>query len=64
MSTIHVGHYRHMEPTYLALEQWAQQQGLELSGDSLEEYIAGATMTNREENYVTRIYLPLKNSRI
>ncbi len=64
VSTIHVGHYRHMEPTYLALEQWAQQQGLELSGDSLEEYIAGATMTNREENYVTRIYLPLKNSRI
>jgi len=61
-STIHVGHYRYMEPTYFALEKWAQQQGLELSGDSLEEYIAGATMTNREENYVTRIYLPLKGS--
>jgi len=64
VSTIHVGHYRHMEPTYLALEKWACQQGVELSGESVEEYIAGATMTNREENYVTRLYLPLKGSSV
>jgi DNA-binding transcriptional MerR regulator len=64
VSAIHVGHYRFMEPAYRALEQWADQQGLELHGVSIEEYIAGATMTNNEDNYVTRIYLPLKGSKI
>ncbi|MDL2264325.1 MerR family transcriptional regulator [Synergistaceae bacterium OttesenSCG-928-I11] len=62
VSGIHIGHYRHMKPTYTALERFAEQRGLALSGAALEEYIAGATMTSNEENYVTRIYLPLAGS--
>jgi effector-binding domain-containing protein len=64
VSTIHVGHYSQMEPAYHELEQWAHRQGIELRGVSIEEYLVGATMTNNEDNYVTRIYLPLAGSEI
>ncbi len=64
VSAIHVGHYRYLEPVYRDLQKWAEQQGYELENCSMEEYISGATMTNKEENYVTRIYIPLKGSMI
>lgn len=64
VSSIFVGHYRFMQPQYEAMEQWAAMHDYELSGEAIEEYIAGATMTNNADNYVTRIYLPLKGSQI
>ena len=60
VSSVFIGHYRNMQPHYLAMEQWAEEHGYQLSGASLEEYLVGATMTNREEDYVTRLYLPLQ----
>ena len=62
VSAIHIGDYHLMKTVYLQLENWAAQQGLELSGTAVEEYIAGPTMTTKKEYYVTRIYLPLKGS--
>lgn len=62
VSGMFIGHYRDMRPSYIALENWARENRVELSGASLEEYLIGATMTNRSDEYVTRIYLPLKGS--
>lgn len=59
VSCIHVGHYRHMKSSYLALEEWAAKKGIRLSEKSVEEYLIGATMTNNSNDYVTRIYIPL-----
>jgi DNA-binding transcriptional MerR regulator len=64
VSGIHVGHYRNMKPVYQAMESWAVGQGLRLSGDAVEEYIAGTTHTDSESNYVTRLLLTLHGSEI
>lgn len=55
----HIGPYRYTEKVYKELEQWAIKQGYSVSGVSFQEIIVGRTMTNKEENYVTKIYLPL-----
>ncbi len=60
VSSVFVGQYQHMAPRYFAMDQWARERGYRLAGDRLEEYIAGAAVTSREENYVTRLYLPLE----
>lgn len=56
---VHVGHYRHMRATYASIEDWAKEHGISLNGESIEEYIIGATHTKNETNYITRIFLPL-----
>lgn len=56
---IHIGHYRHMHTTYVAMEAWGKDHNLNLNGASIEEYIIGATHTSNETNYITRIFLPL-----
>ena len=60
VSGIFIGPYRDMEPFYRELEQYALQNGLVLTGTSVEEYLVGATMTDDPNNYVTRIYLPIR----
>lgn len=64
LTSIFVGHYRYMRRQYEAMEEWAVNNGYELSNVSLEEYIVGAAMTDIEKNYVTRLYIPLKGSEI
>ena len=64
VSTLYFGHYRHMKECYLSLEKWAEERNIKLSGQSLEEYIVGATMTENSNNYITRIYLPLQGYRL
>ncbi len=64
VSCVFTGHYKHMEGPYLAMECWAQNQGIELSGVSVEEYLIGATMTQNSDDYVTRLYLPVKGSEV
>jgi effector-binding domain-containing protein len=59
VSTVHVGHYRHMRPVYLHLQRWAREHGYQLADYSIEEYLCGVTMTSIPEEFVTRIYLPL-----
>ena len=60
VSAIHVGPYRNMEPCYLRMELWAKENGIRLSGLSLEEYLVNASMTQDSQNYVTRLYLPIE----
>lgn len=59
VSGVFVGPYAEMEPVYHAMLQYAQSQGLTLTGTALEEYLVGVTMTEDPHQYVTRIYLPI-----
>jgi len=55
----HIGHYRNTGKVYMELEKWAVAQGYKVSGVSFQELIVGRTITNRESDFVTKIYLPL-----
>ncbi|MEL7563728.1 MAG: MerR family transcriptional regulator [Dehalobacterium sp.] len=59
-TTIHVGRYADALPGYLALITWIENNDYELAGPAVEEYIIGPNNTDYEENYVTRIILPIK----
>lgn len=61
---IHLGPYREMIHTYEKIIAWAEEKGYALSGDSLEEYIVGESHTKNEDQYVTRLLLPLKGYQI
>ena len=45
--------------TYDALSNWAKGLGHYVSGISYQELIIGRNITDREEEYVTKIYMPL-----
>lgn len=62
VSCLHFGHYRDMMPTYRSIECWAMKNGLELSSASIEEYLVGATNTSNPNDYITKLYIPLKGS--
>lgn len=61
VSCIHIGHYRNMKNSYLAMEEWSARNGIALSEKAVEEYLIGATMTNNSDNYVTRLYVPMRD---
>ena len=61
---MHLGSYRNMIQAYQRMENWAKEKGLELSGDSVEEYIVGVSHTQKEEEFLTRILLPLKGYQV
>ena len=54
------GSYQDMKPRYLEMRQWAEKRGLKLSGASLEEYLVGASLPRKKEDYLTRLILPLE----
>jgi len=60
----HIGHYRQTETVYNELTQWATNAGYFVSGISFQELVVGRTLIDCEENYVTRIYLPLDVEKI
>jgi DNA-binding transcriptional MerR regulator len=60
----HIGHYRDTKVLYDKLYNWVCAQGFEVSGVSFQELIVGRTITDKAENYVTKIYLPLDVSEI
>lgn len=53
------GHYRGLERGYRKMTDWVKAMGHEVSGVSFQELVVGRTITNREENFVTNVYLPL-----
>lgn len=57
--TTHIGHYRHTKKVYERLEAWARSLGYSVSGVSFQELIVSRTLTNHEDNFITKIYLPL-----
>ena len=60
----YVGHYRKMDTVYHELDKWAAVQGHSVSGISFQEFVIGRTITDKENYYITRIYLPLDISKI
>ncbi len=64
VSCLFLGHYRDMKPAYRAMEDWAKENNLELSDCSLEEYLVGATNTSNSDDYITRLYIPLKGAEV
>lgn len=60
VSGIYIGPYKKMKSFYEELERYAYENNIEIQNVSIEEYLVGATMTDNQENYVTRIYIPLK----
>ena len=60
----HVGHYRNTRKVYDDLMRWVTDIGYTASGISFQELIVGRTLTDYEENFVTKIYLPLNVDRI
>ena len=61
---MHVGHYRDIYEGYRRMQQWAENMGHHVSGISFQELLVGRTITNREENFVTNVYLPLNIEKI
>ena len=61
---MHVGPFRKMEALHTRMAEWAAAKGYRVCGISIQEYIVGRTITSDEENFVTRIYLPVDVDRI
>ena len=59
VSAVHVGPFRQMEALHTRMAEWAAAKGHRVCGVSIQEYIVGRTITSDEENFVTRIYLPV-----
>lgn len=62
--TTYVGHYRDMENTHEELSKWATEEGWKVSGISFHEFVIGRTMTDNEDRYITKIYMPLEVTEI
>ena len=62
--TTHVGHYRYTRAAYDELAAWAESIGYHVSGISFQELIIGRSITDEEDNFITKIYLPLNVSAI
>ncbi len=58
-TSMYVGHYRGIREGYLRMKEWAENMGHHVSGVSFQELLVGRTITNRAENFVTNVYLPL-----
>ncbi len=56
---VHVGPYDATEPTYAALLDWIQQQGLEPSGDAWEVYLSDPKVDPDPASWRTEIVQPL-----
>ena len=57
VSCLQIGPYFQLENTYKAMEKWAEEQKLALSGTAIEEYIINPTMTAMADSFVTEIFL-------
>lgn len=60
----YIGPYVNTKHVYEELTEWAQSIGYTVSGVSFQELIVGRFLTDREEDFVTRIYLPLNQKTI
>ena len=62
VSAIHVGAFTDADRIYHAMYAWAEDRGLELEDTSVEEYWINSFVSDKKENYVYRIYIPLRGS--
>ena len=52
------GSYADMGECYASMEKWAEERGLELTGDCMEMYYNGAGFD--ESDFLTRVIMPVK----
>jgi DNA-binding transcriptional MerR regulator/effector-binding domain-containing protein len=62
-TTIHIGRYSDMLAAYLVLVNWIDNQGFQIDGPAIEQYIVDPKNTDSEEKYVTKIIFPIKKAR-
>lgn len=56
----HIGSYKNMYPTYRHMKKWAEDNKVETTNISIENYIVSPFMVPNEEDFVTQLILPLK----
>lgn len=61
ISTIYIGKYQNLLPSYSNLIEYADKNNIEITGKSIEEYLCDFTLGLNEEDYITRISFPIKN---
>jgi DNA-binding transcriptional MerR regulator len=59
-SLIHVGSYPSLFFAYMELAEWINKNNYDICGPAIEQYIIGPTNTTKEENYITKVLLPVK----
>ncbi len=64
LGTVFRGSYNQFSDIYNKLERWAAAHKLQLAGSSLEEYIISPMMTSNQDNYYTKLYLPVEGSNL
>ena len=60
ISCVCAGPYENLAASYRQMEQFAQEQGISLTGTAIEEYLVDPTMTSDPNQYVTRLYMPIE----
>ena len=60
VGVMHYGHYRDMERTYDYLKEWIAKHGYEINGPAYEYYYCDLGTTFDENEYMTKIYFPVK----
>ncbi|MBJ6362575.1 MerR family transcriptional regulator [Paenibacillus sp. GCM10012307] len=62
VSLVHKGDYLTLADSYDRIQEWAEQQGIELQGASYERYIIDPWSTADSNNYITELILPIGGS--
>lgn len=58
---LHVGARSKSAETYKRMTEWAQREGIVLTGEAVEEYISNFFDDGDTEKHITRIYLPIRS---
>lgn len=62
VTTTHYGSYKTMQYTYKKMIEWLTQNGFEYTGAAIENYIIDTVTTACEDDYVTKLILPVKRA--
>ena len=62
VAAYHTGGFGSIGKTYEKMIHWAELHNFELRGDCIERYVTDFWSTDREDLYVTEIFLPLRSS--
>jgi len=62
LSVVHKGDYRTIPATYSKVQDWANQNGIQVQGASYERYIIDPWSTAVSDNYITELIFPIGGS--
>lgn len=60
VSAIHYGPYNQEAQTYAKMLMWIAQEGYEICGAAIENYLIDGIFTENEEEYITELLIPIK----